>query len=73
MIKIGDSVKIWNSRYMLDCDGIIISETLKYWKVRCFNHKTLGELWDDQKDIERLFNKNNFKEKIDKYTEMRKC
>ena len=58
-IKIGDKVNVSSPRDMYDCDGEIIGETDCFWKVKLTNHKTMGELWDEQKEDVKLFHKRN--------------
>jgi len=57
-MKIGDRVDVSMGSYCYDADGEIIGETLKFWKVRITNHKTMDRLWKEQEEKVELFHKD---------------
>ena len=56
MFDIGVKVKIADCNFY-DADGEIIGETKCFWKVKVFNHKTMGDLWECQKEEIKIFHK----------------
>ena len=49
-MDIGDKVLISDFAFCYDCEGEIIGETKTLWKVKTYNHKTMNELWKNQKE-----------------------
>lgn len=58
-LKIGDNIDLHDASSFYHADGIIIGETKKFWRVKIFNHSTLGELWKEQLEEIKLFHKDN--------------
>ena len=55
-MKIGSEVKIADCNFY-DADGLVVGETKSFWRVKIFNHRTMNELWANQKEDVKLFHK----------------